>query len=483
MESVKNPDSIPGQTGPAFSVQEAPPANSPPRLPADEIVADPDPATTPTPRRFFHLGIRQKIILILLTALLIALTANTWLALRSQERDILNESERRGREISRLVSQNLANSVVSFNYHAIELLLKELAKNEDIVHAQVIGGKGNTMAEVGAPSADKRNLVVFKQDIRLDGDLLAVLHLGLSTERIVKNLEEERRSSFLRQAVIILLVMLVEFGALSYIIIRPLGIFSRTIGQGVNAEGKLGLSIRIRSGDEFGEMAERFNRLQEQLNDAHTLLCSRIELADDKLQDANVRLTTQAEELRRMNRELELLAITDPLTGLYNRRHFVKLMENEVESAIRHDETISIILVDIDNFQKIHEQYGHVQGDETLKGVARIIAEHTKGGDVACRYGGDEFFLFCKRATMAQAVALADELQRAVADKPFRINGQDIHITLSMGVATIPGPQPITSAEEFFRCADKALFHCKQRGRNSMLHYSMLDKIQKAHPF
>jgi diguanylate cyclase (GGDEF)-like protein len=420
----------------------------------------------------FHLWVRQKIVLILLAALVIALTANTWLALQSQERDILNEINQRGQELSSLLAQNLANSVVGHNYTAIDLLLTELVKNRDIVYARVTNTKGNTMSEVGN-AAGQPNLVMFKQKIQMGADAVGELNLGLSTERIVQNLEQVRSQSILRQFIITVVVLLVVLGALSYLIVRPLGIITRTLSQEIDTEGKPPSPILLESDDEFGEMAAQFNRLHAQLEDARQILQSRVKLANTELQQANARLTLQADDLMRMNAELELLTITDPLTGLYNRRHFEQLMENEMAASIRNDETLSILLVDIDHFKNFNERHGHDTGDGVLKEIGRLIGERIRKTDIACRYEGDEFFVLCRRATISNAVSLADELLNDVSER-------GLNVTLSVGVATIPGVAAIRSAEEFFRGADQALQHSKRQGRNTVSHYSMLDKLQRA---
>jgi diguanylate cyclase (GGDEF)-like protein len=429
--------------------------------------------------RLLKLGVRQKIVLILLAALLVSLTANTWLALQSRERDILNETNRRGQEISALVAQNLANSVLTYNYHAIELLLQELIKNEDIVYLRVLSAKGNTMAEVREPGYDPARLVTFRQDIHIEKDRVGQLLLGLSTERIVHNLEQERTSSVWRQIAIILLVLAAELAALSYLIIRPIATIRHAIRENVNEQGEITRPITLESIDEFGDMARQFNLLREHLNEANIKLRSKVDLANDELKRANEQLRGQAEDLKHMNRELQVLSVTDPLTGLYNRRYFEMLMESEVALSVRNDETISILLIDIDHFKACNERYGHTAADEVLKTVAQLIHSRVRKSDIACRYGGDEFFVLCRRATIANVIAIADDLQQSLAQRHIRHEDQELRVTLSIGAATIPGVHAVHSAVDFFKCADQALFHCKQRGRNGVVHYAMLERDHK----
>lgn len=438
-----------------------------------------DPVSTfkqPTRLRF---GVREKIALILLATLLVALGVNSLLSLRAQKQDILEEIDRRGHESVQFLAQNLAYSVVSYDYHRLELLLQDIVRSQDVVYARVDNTRGNVMAAAGAPTVAE-NVQHYNAEIRLNGETLGQLHLRLSTERIVQTLAARQRQTLLGQLLAVMAVLFVGFVALSLLIIRPLRQIARVIGSNLDSpEGHL-QRISLESKDEFGDVVQGFNALQERLNDARQKLESRIDHANLELRNAYDQLMLQANDLREINQELEQLSVTDPLTGLYNRRYFSQLMESEVALSIRNDETISIILLDIDHFKNINMRYGYNGGDVVIRDVARTVAERTRKSDVACRYGGDEFFILCRRATIANAVAIADDLHRALAEKAFRIDGQDLRVTVSLGVATIPGVRQITSATEFFQCADEALRHCKLQGRNGVVHYSILDRNQKA---
>ena len=427
----------------------------------------------------FRFGVREKIALILLATLLVALGVNSLLSLRAQKQDILEEIDRRGHESVQFLAQNLAYSVVSYDYHRLELLLQDIVRSQDVVYARVDNARGNVMAAAGAPTVAE-NVQHYNAEIRLNDEILGQLHLRLSTERIVQTLAARQRQALLGQLLAVMTVLLVGFVALSLLIIRPLRQIAQVIGSNLDSpEGHL-QRISLDSKDEFGDVVQGFNALQERLNDARQKLESRIDHANLELRNAYDQLMIQANDLREINQELEQLSVTDPLTGLYNRRYFSQLMESEVALSIRNDETISIILLDIDHFKNINMRFGYNGGDVVIRDVARTVAERTRKSDVACRYGGDEFFILCRRATIANAVAIADDLHGALAEKAFRIDGQELRVTVSLGVATIPGVRQIASATEFFQCADEALRHCKHQGRNGVVHYSILDRNQKA---
>jgi diguanylate cyclase (GGDEF)-like protein len=431
-------------------------------------------------RHLLRFGIRQKVVLILLATLVVGLTASTWLALRSQTADILSETTRRGNEVSHFVARTLAYSVIAYDYHTIELLLRELASHDDVVYARVTSPKGNVMSEVGAGNAERPGVTPFRQDIRLNNETVGQLYLGLSTDRIAATLEKQKQDSILRQLLVIFGVLAVELAALSYIIVRPLNIMSRAM----RAEAQVGQgtapNIPLATQDEFGEIATRFNVLHARLNEAREKLQSRVEYANVELQRAYDQLATQADELKRKNTDLELLAITDPLTGLYNKRYFEMLMENEVERSVRQSQICSIVLIDLDLFKSVNERYGHSTGDNILRQVARLLAQRVRKTDVLCRFGGDEFFLLCRQATMGNAMNVAEQLHEAVTREPLTVDDQIIPVRLSIGIATIPSPRPMRNAAEFFECADAALAYSKRTGRNTIVHFSRMPADQMA---
>jgi len=424
--------------------------------------------------------VREKVALVLLVTLLVTLSIGSLLTLRAHKQDMLEEADWRGNEVAHLVAQHLAYSVANYDDHALELMLRDMVRNDDIVFARVDNARGVVMAVAGTPPNASQNVQNFQADIRLNGEALGQLHIGLSTERINQTLTTRQRETLVGQLLASVVVMLAGFLALSAIIIRPLTVAARIIGNNLQSSTDTLERIPLDTPDEIGDLARGFNALQERLDDTKQKLTSRVGHANQELQSAYQQLTAQANELRSLNQELELLSVTDPLTGLYNRRYFERLMESEMALSIRNDETISIILLDIDEFKTINEQYGHTGGDAILRNVGQVITEHLRESDVACRYGGDEFFILCRNATISNAVGFADDLLDALVVASFRPGGHNIDVTVSIGVATIPGVHTITTAEEFFQCADEALRACKQRGRNSVLHYSMLDRDQKA---
>ena len=153
------------------------------------------------------------------------------------------------------------------------------------------------------------------------------------------------------------------------------------------------------------------------------------------------------------------LAITDGLTGLYNRRHFYELLEREVESVNRYGDYLSLIMLDIDDFKAYNDTRGHLAGDALLRELAQLLTRDIRKVDIAARYGGDEFVLFFPRTDKKRAVILAERIRTSVEEYEFCGEGE---ITISLGVATCP--EDAVEPEALVKAADDALLEAKKRG-------------------
>ena len=414
-------------------------------------------------------------VLVLLSVLVFALGANGVLTVRQQGQDVLHEIKQRGEDISRFASQSVAFNVVGYDYHGIQSLLEEIIRSKDILYARVSSKKGNTMAEAGVKPSGDDGWVMFDRKIVFDGDVVGHLNIGLDTARIARQLEDQQFTMIWREALLIIVIGIGEFFALSYIIVRPVSILTNSLSNAVDENGRIQTRvIPIYSRDEFGMLATQFNGMRAQLNEIHARLESKIELGDAKLRETNSQLMSQSDELHRMNDELKRLSITDPLTGLYNRRQFERLIDTEVSMSLRHGEDSSILVVDVDYFKKINDQYGHKVGDTVLRRLAKLLTENLRGTDMVCRIGGEEFVAICRRAKIEDAIAIGEKLRRNIEGFSFNVNMERIAVTVSIGAATIPNDVGKISAEDFFQCADTALYYSKEHGRNRVTHYAQV---------
>jgi diguanylate cyclase (GGDEF)-like protein len=431
----------------------------------------------------FKLGVRQKVVLILVTVLLSALTISGWLSLEHEKNDTLHEIQERATDITRLVSESLAYSVVGYDYHTIQLLLDEITMSDIVEYAKVVSVKGNIMAESGSLKvADSPESVMFTKNIMLDGEKVGVLSIGISTTSNLRRLNEEKIEMIANEVLVILLIAAGEFFALSILIIKPVRIMSEALRDSVRKNGEKMGTLPVISNDEFGDLARQFNALSAELNDANDRLRTRVVHSDEQLRETNKKLLQQSKELREMSKEFERLSITDALTGLYNRRHFEATIEAKVSASIRYDRASSLLLIDIDHFKKINDTYGHSAGDMVLREMARRLKRRMRNSDTLCRIGGEEFAVICENAGKDEALNIAEKLRMAVWKGNFDIDRELIHVSVSVGVATIPDGCGTATAKDFHHCADIALYQSKSEGRNCVTHYTScgsLDQVAK----
>lgn len=159
------------------------------------------------------------------------------------------------------------------------------------------------------------------------------------------------------------------------------------------------------------------------------------------------------------------LSITDGLTKVYNHRYFQEQLTREFSRCSRHRTSLSLIMMDIDHFKRFNDTYGHQQGDIVLRELARVFQQQLRGCDVLARYGGEEFAVIMPETDAAVAARVAERLRAAV--ESYGISGQDdeLKVTISMGVATVPRGD-IATAAELVTAADQALYRAKENGRN-----------------
>jgi diguanylate cyclase (GGDEF)-like protein len=165
----------------------------------------------------------------------------------------------------------------------------------------------------------------------------------------------------------------------------------------------------------------------------------------------------------RYHNELIDLALYDSLTGFYNRRHFLGLLEDEIERA-RRGRALSLSMLDLDYFKAINDRHGHLVGDQALSGVAAILREQAPANAVIGRIGGEEFAMLLHDVALADAVAIADRLRASIAAKPIALREVTVATTVSIGIAEY-GDDARDSAA-LLRAADEQLYLAKQAGRN-----------------
>jgi diguanylate cyclase (GGDEF)-like protein len=193
---------------------------------------------------------------------------------------------------------------------------------------------------------------------------------------------------------------------------------------------------------------------------------SRVAKRTAELVRINKRLLEEIEERKRIERELQRLAMTDPLTGAYNRRHFFELAKQEFDRSQRYGRQISLIIFDVDYLKQINDSYGHLVGDQILQAMAQRFMKNLRQLDIFARYGGDEFVVLLPETNLEQAKIAARRLHKAVASKPIETMEGTVHLQISMGVACLHNADDM---ETLLMNADQALYTAKESGRNQII--------------
>jgi diguanylate cyclase (GGDEF)-like protein len=236
------------------------------------------------------------------------------------------------------------------------------------------------------------------------------------------------------QTALVVSLLLIGIGSIAYVlgasIARPLDRLIK--GAGRVADGDLAVTISTGSKGELGYLTRVFNDM--------------------------------VERLRAGREELERISITDSLTGIYNRKYLNEKLADHVTYARDGDSTFTILMIDVDHFKAYNDTYGHVAGDKVLSRLGPLLKAQLRSSGFVARYGGEEFFALLPDADADDAVKVAERIRTAVADEPFGESGDEVRLTLSIGVATFENRGE--TSESIIAAADKALYRAKKNGRN-----------------
>ncbi len=178
-------------------------------------------------------------------------------------------------------------------------------------------------------------------------------------------------------------------------------------------------------------------------------------------------------ERTRLLKQIRELAVRDALTGLFNRRELQRFMDYELIKSRRYRHPFSVMLMDIDHFKEINDQYGHRTGDEILQQVAQVLLRNLRGCDLPARYGGDEFIIVLPETPAGQAWHGAERLRKVVERLPIQLTGtsESLCVTISTGISEFPADDD--SGQLLIDLADKALYQAKHQGCNCAVCYHL----------
>jgi diguanylate cyclase (GGDEF)-like protein len=162
--------------------------------------------------------------------------------------------------------------------------------------------------------------------------------------------------------------------------------------------------------------------------------------------------------------EIYRLKTTDGLTGAYNKRYFEEDLERELFRFFRYKRPLSLLMIDIDFFKKVNDEYGHLAGDRVLTQLGQLVAKNVRREDTFCRYGGEEFAILMPEMELHGSILLAERIRRLIDDTKFEFEGYELQVSISLGAAE--ADMEMNSPEDFVRLADERLYLAKENGRN-----------------
>jgi diguanylate cyclase (GGDEF)-like protein len=218
------------------------------------------------------------------------------------------------------------------------------------------------------------------------------------------------------------------------------------------SQGELDIRSPIGRRDEIGRLAAAFNRMADKHQQTHNRI---------------LRLNSRLEErVAERTQQLRELAAREPLTGLYNRRHFNEMLNQRFSEAFRYDTDLSCVMIDLDNFKKVNDRFGHHLGDDVLLAATETIKGELRSADVAARFGGDEFVLLLPQTDAERARVLTeriiDRFQTLVSQR-FPL----LDVGMSAGIASLHGGA-VRNADSLIRAADRALYKAKASGKRGI---------------
>lgn len=178
-----------------------------------------------------------------------------------------------------------------------------------------------------------------------------------------------------------------------------------------------------------------------------------------------LKIKSLQDELKKSNEMLQQLSNTDPLTHIFNRRYMMDMLEKEMQRAQRKGSHLSLVMIDIDHFKHVNDQYGHLGGDQVLISLASLSQSGLRSYDFVARYGGEEFVLILPETGHEGALLVAERLRQRIQVHSYTGSLKGLKTTASMGVATYP-TDFITSVSDLIREADEAMYRAKDAGRN-----------------
>lgn len=354
------------------------------------------------------------------------------------------------------LSQTLTQFVPSHVIFEQDLILKKSTNEMELPADHIANAKkATTLKEF---SGSEFHLIVKEQERRLhfyvplDDFGMPQATIFISMDMLGVGKRFRALYQLIVVAVIALTLLHVLFGLLIYRMILTPVLELNQATQTV-ASGQYDIRVNVKRQDEIGALAEGFNYMLH-------VIRGNIKSLHDRM-----------DELQKAKEQIEHMAITDELTGLYNRRYLFESLEKMLAAARRYNKNLGLILIDIDHFKKVNDTYGHQVGDSALRNVAERLQQSCRDSDLLARYGGEELVMVLPETDLEQTYSVAQKLRGIIEKTAIRMEGHDdLRITISLGVSELRNLGNILSRDidvgTLLEAADLGLYMAKSNGRN-----------------
>ena len=448
------------------------------------------------------MGIRSKLITAVVGFVILVLLIAGMLVINEQKQIRLEEMEKRGKALLRSLAIPCAMALAKREIYNLDKYITqataEYKEELEILYIMILDPNGKVLShsdpkEYAKTYNDENTKKIISSDKSLinivsnnyqkhvmeismpikSGLRWGTLKAGFDLSRIYKIINKH---TVVMSSIIIFLVVITGgliYLALSRIIIVPVLKLTRMADK--LAGGELAYRVSIDGKDEMRSLANHFNDMADQIREYTHSLEEKVLERTKKLKQANDDLTLAKENLEEANIQLERLAITDGLTGLFNHRYFKETLDFEIKRSARSYHNLCLLMIDVDHFKSYNDTNGHPMGDELLRKLSLFFNENLRTTDVAARYGGEEFVILLLDTGIVKGTMTAEKIRAMVEN--YKFEGEESQpngtVTICIGIAHFP--DNTTCGDELVVKADKALYHAKRTGRNRVVSYGDIE--------
>ena len=441
------------------------------------------------------MNLSQKIILVLLSMIIFIVTILTYFNVKEDEKIFNIQLENR---VNLMKSQMLKNAKYTMFYHKNEIendlaamnlshiskLLKQLIEREEIEGVSLVSEINKMQLFEGRPyhkAVDKETIEVNKNNIIIASPIVISKYWGTLTLvytletlnddiRQAKEIGEMNKRNNIINALILASSIFFIFSLIVFFWVKrltyPILLLTKFVQN--MADGKLDVDeelSHIDRNDEVGVLAKTFQKMAYKLDHSYKELKRLNESLEEKVIE-------RTKDLEKSKDELKVLASIDSMTKLYNRRYFSDISNEIFHLNKREHKSLALIMLDIDNFKKINDTYGHHIGDIVIISIADILLEHTRKSDVVCRYGGEEYMILLSEMHIDRCLEIAELIRTSVENMTVQVDkDRALNVTISIGIA-LSDMRVDNSIEIAINKADNALYTAKRAGKNRVAVYS-----------